>query len=146
MIFSKPPLSLLVPTTILFLIVLAIRAYYGRSKYRMLTVEKDFLDPQEAVEEKRVHKDAHGNVLNDGDTVTLIKDLKVKGSSLVIKGGTKIKNIRDHVPHLSYLFTFDQVDGFDHIRAGFTGVVEHRGDLGTGHAIDKNHARQRRCA
>ena len=49
---------------------------------------------QEEVEEKRVHKDAHGNILNDGDTVTLIKDLKVKGSSLVIKGGTKIKNIR----------------------------------------------------
>lgn len=48
----------------------------------------------EEVEEKRVHKDAHGNVLNDGDTVTIIKDLKVKGSSLVIKGGTKIKNIR----------------------------------------------------
>ncbi len=45
-------------------------------------------------EEIRVHKDAQGNVLNDGDTVTLIKDLKVKGSSLVIKGGTKIKNIR----------------------------------------------------
>jgi protein PhnA len=42
----------------------------------------------------QVHKDAHGNILNDGDTVTLIKDLKVKGSSLVIKGGTKIKNIR----------------------------------------------------
>ncbi len=50
--------------------------------------------PQETAEEKRAHKDAHGNVLNDGDTVTLIKDLKVKGSSLVIKGGTKIKNIR----------------------------------------------------
>jgi protein PhnA len=49
---------------------------------------------QEDPEEKRVHKDAHGNILNDGDTVTLIKDLKVKGSSLVIKGGTKIKNIR----------------------------------------------------
>jgi len=45
-------------------------------------------------EAARVHKDAHGNILNDGDTVTLIKDLKVKGSSLVIKGGTKIKNIR----------------------------------------------------
>ena len=45
-------------------------------------------------EEARVYKDAHGNILNDGDTVTLIKDLKVKGSSLVIKGGTKIKNIR----------------------------------------------------
>ncbi len=50
--------------------------------------------PTEIAEEKRVHKDAHGNVLSDGDTVTLIKDLKVKGSSLVIKGGTKIKNIR----------------------------------------------------
>ncbi len=39
-------------------------------------------------------RDAHGNVLNDGDAVTVIKDLKVKGSSLVIKGGTKVKNIR----------------------------------------------------
>lgn len=50
--------------------------------------------PTEEVEETKVHKDAQGNILNDGDTVTLIKDLKVKGSSLVIKGGTKIKNIR----------------------------------------------------
>lgn len=39
-------------------------------------------------------KDAHGNVLADGDTVTVIKDLKVKGSSSVVKGGTKVKNIR----------------------------------------------------
>ena len=39
-------------------------------------------------------KDAHGNVLANGDTVTVIKDLKVKGSSLVVKGGTKVKNIR----------------------------------------------------
>ena len=52
------------------------------------------LAKEEESEESRVHKDAHGNILNDGDTVTLIKDLKVKGSSLVIKGGTKIKNIR----------------------------------------------------
>ncbi len=49
---------------------------------------------KEESEEIRVHKDARGNVLNDGDTVTLIKDLKVKVSSLVIKGSTKIKNIR----------------------------------------------------
>ncbi len=49
---------------------------------------------KEEYEEIRIHKDAHGNVLNDGDTVTLIRDLKVKGSSFVIKGGTKIKNIR----------------------------------------------------
>jgi len=39
-------------------------------------------------------KDSNGNVLADGDTVTVIKDLKVKGSSLVVKVGTKVKNIR----------------------------------------------------
>lgn len=39
-------------------------------------------------------RDAHGNVLADGDTVVVIKDLKVKGSSSVVKGGTKVKNIR----------------------------------------------------
>jgi len=39
-------------------------------------------------------KDSNGNVLNDGDTITVIKDLKVKGSSLVVKVGTKVKNIR----------------------------------------------------
>ncbi len=39
-------------------------------------------------------RDAHGNPLSDGDSVTVIKDLKVKGSSLVVKGGTKVKNIR----------------------------------------------------
>lgn len=42
----------------------------------------------------KVYKDANGNVLQDGDTVTVIKDLKVKGSSLVVKVGTKVKNIR----------------------------------------------------
>ncbi|CAO3400448.1 zinc ribbon domain-containing protein YjdM [Azospirillum sp. 11R-A] len=39
-------------------------------------------------------RDANGNALTDGDSVTVIKDLKVKGSSLVVKGGTKVKNIR----------------------------------------------------
>jgi protein PhnA len=39
-------------------------------------------------------RDANGNPLADGDSVTVIKDLKVKGSSLVVKGGTKVKNIR----------------------------------------------------
>jgi protein PhnA len=39
-------------------------------------------------------RDSVGNVLQDGDTVTVIKDLKVKGSSLVVKVGTKVKNIR----------------------------------------------------
>lgn len=48
----------------------------------------------EKSEEQVVVKDANGNVLNDGDTVSVIKDLKVKGSSSVIKIGTKVKNIR----------------------------------------------------
>ncbi len=41
-----------------------------------------------------VIRDANGNVLSDGDTVTVIKDLKVKGTSLVVKVGTRVKNIR----------------------------------------------------
>ena len=41
-----------------------------------------------------VVKDVNGNLLQDGDTVTVIKDLKVKGSSSVVKVGTKVKNIR----------------------------------------------------
>ena len=41
-----------------------------------------------------VYKDANGNVLQDGDSVSVIKDLKVKGSSAVVKVGTKVKNIR----------------------------------------------------
>jgi len=45
-------------------------------------------------EQKRVIRDAVGNELRDGDAVTVIKDLKVKGSSLVVKIGTKVKNIR----------------------------------------------------
>lgn len=42
----------------------------------------------------RVITDAHGNPLQDGDTVSVVKDLKVKGSSSVVKVGTKVKNIR----------------------------------------------------
>lgn len=41
-----------------------------------------------------VFKDANGTILHDGDSVTVIKDLKVKGSSSVVKVGTKVKNIR----------------------------------------------------
>ena len=51
-------------------------------------------DQAEAPDAARVVKDAHGTVLVDGDCVTLIKDLKLKGSSQVIKGGTKSKPIR----------------------------------------------------
>ncbi|MBK9410743.1 MAG: alkylphosphonate utilization protein [Gemmatimonadetes bacterium] len=43
---------------------------------------------------ERVWRDANGNVLANGDSVTVIKDLKIKGSSSVVKVGTKVKNIR----------------------------------------------------
>ena len=49
---------------------------------------------KDTVEEENVIKDANGNVLNDGDSVIVIKDLKVKGASSSIKVGTKVKNIR----------------------------------------------------
>jgi len=39
-------------------------------------------------------KDSNGNILSNGDTVTLIKDLKVKGSSIVLKRGKTVKNIK----------------------------------------------------
>lgn len=64
-------------------------------------------NPEAAAEDtgagERVVRDANGNALTDGDSVTVIKDLKVKGSSLVVKGGTKVKNIR----------LVDGVDGHD---------------------------------
>lgn len=49
---------------------------------------------EHTVEQDHRIKDAHGNVLSDGDSVVVIKDLKVKGSSSVVKVGTKVKNIR----------------------------------------------------
>lgn len=57
-----------------------------------------------STEEVNVIKDANGNVLNDGDAVTVIKDLKVKGSSSSIKIGTKVKSIR---------LVHDAADGHD---------------------------------
>lgn len=46
------------------------------------------------IPEEKTYRDANGNILQDGDTITVIKDLKIKGTSLVVKVGTKIKNIR----------------------------------------------------
>jgi protein PhnA len=56
----------------------------------------------EVIVDTRV-KDANGNVLVDGDSVVVIKDLKIKGSSVSVKGGTKVRNIR----------LFDAGDGHD---------------------------------
>ena len=61
-------------------------------------------------------KDAHGTVLTDGDSVTVIKDLKVKGSSSVIKVGTKVKTIR-LVPDASDGHNIDcKIDGFGQMK------------------------------
>lgn len=48
----------------------------------------------ESTDQQRVVRDAFGNILQDGDTVTVIKGLKIKGSSSVVKVGTKVKGIR----------------------------------------------------
>lgn len=41
-------------------------------------------------------RDANGNALSDGDSVIVVKDLKIKGASSAVKGGTKVRNIRLH--------------------------------------------------
>jgi len=51
-------------------------------------------EEKEIEEDVLVVKDANGNLLQDGDTVSIIKDLKVKGSSSVLKIGTRVKGIR----------------------------------------------------
>lgn len=48
----------------------------------------------EEVEAPTTVHDAHGNILKDGDSVTIIKDIKIKGSSSLLKIGVKVKNIR----------------------------------------------------
>jgi len=69
----------------------------------MMYLEDDVLEFAKATgegvaeSEKIVHRDVNGNILESGDSVVLIKDLKVKGSSLVAKQGTAVRNIRlDH--------------------------------------------------
>lgn len=69
--------------------------YPDRDNYVCAACGHEWLMAGEAAEEDTPRfRDAHGTPLQDGDTVTLIKDLKVKGSSLVLKVGTRITNIR----------------------------------------------------
>lgn len=49
---------------------------------------------EHSADDGKITRDANGSVLVDGDSITVIKDLKVKGSSLVVKVGTKVRNIR----------------------------------------------------
>ena len=51
-------------------------------------------EAEDGVDAPRVIKDSAGNILADGDDVTIIKDMKVKGSSTPLKVGTKVRNIR----------------------------------------------------
>ncbi len=70
------------------------------------------LDGENEEASSDVIKDSNGNLLEDGDTVTVIKDLKVKGSSSSIKIGTKVKNIR-LIPDASDGHDIDcKIDGF----------------------------------
>ena len=70
--------------------------YEDRSMYVCPECAHEWLQvaDNEGSEEEVSIKDANGNPLHDGDTITVIKDLKVKGSSQVVKVGTKVKNIR----------------------------------------------------
>jgi len=70
--------------------------YEDRSMYVCPECAHEWTSEAAAVttEAETVITDAHGTPLSDGDNVTVIKDLKVKGSSLVVKVGTKVRNIR----------------------------------------------------
>ena len=69
-------------------------AYQDRDHFTCPECGNEWNENSGNASEGEVKKDANGNELNDGDAVTLIKDLKVKGTSSVIKVGTKVKNIR----------------------------------------------------
>ena len=68
--------------------------YEDRDMYVCPECAHEWSQSGELEDESSVIKDSNGNVLADGDTITVIKDLKVKGSSAVVKVGIKVKNIR----------------------------------------------------
>ncbi len=68
--------------------------YFDGSLYVCPDCTHEFHEGEEAVATDSVPRDSNGAELFDGDAVTVIKDLKVKGSSMVIKRGTKVKSIR----------------------------------------------------
>ena len=68
--------------------------YFDGSVYVCPDCAHEFNEESAAAEIVSVPKDSNGAELLDGDSVTVIKDLKVRGSSMVIKRGTKVKSIR----------------------------------------------------
>lgn len=69
-------------------------AYQDGTQWICPECQHEWQPQTEQVEDQMVIRDANGNPLQDGDSVTVIKDLKIKGSSQVIKVGSKAKNIR----------------------------------------------------
>lgn len=70
-------------------------AYQDRGLFVCPECSHEWVEGDSEMESKEKQiVDANGNVLSDGDTVSVIKDLKIKGSSSVVKVGTKVKNIR----------------------------------------------------
>ncbi len=68
--------------------------YQDREIYVCPECAHEWPQSGEINQDQKIIKDANGNTLTDGDTITVIKDLKIKGSSSVVKVGTKVKNIR----------------------------------------------------
>jgi len=77
-----------------------IKADWTQDLLGMMYLEEDVLElakasgDGEVEDDKLIHRDVNGVVLNNGDSVVLIKDLKVKGSSMVAKQGVAVRNIR----------------------------------------------------
>lgn len=68
--------------------------YEDRNMYVCPECSHEWIKEAGTNDQKTVVRDAYGNLLQDGDTVTVIKDLKIKGASSVVKVGTKVKGIR----------------------------------------------------
>lgn len=74
-------------------------------------VQQDASEQAEQVVADTQIRDANGNVLSDGDTVVVVKDLKVKGASSALKAGTKVKNIKLQEGHDGHNISC-KIDGF----------------------------------
>ncbi len=68
--------------------------YLDQEKFNCPECAHIWEEKTENAEQEFIYKDANGNILQDGDSVSLIKDLKIKGTSKTIKVGTKVKNIK----------------------------------------------------
>ncbi len=68
--------------------------YQDQHLYICPSCSHDWPIDQTTPEELKIAKDAYGHILQDGDSISVIKDLKIKGSSQTIKIGTRVKNIR----------------------------------------------------